>query len=508
LLFVFSSVWASLISFGLVGLYPGIYNSDPHLAINFARYYLHRPDQLAPLVDIYTHGFLHPLVYLPVVYLLQLLRVPFSMQDGIAIGLIYGLSMGAISILTYYVSRYYNNKYTSSLISLLVTASILVHPGEIDFYSPNAELLGSVLLLFYWGILLYRGHALRSTVAAIIIGVLVFHLKYQLLPQLFCFTFIAGIRFRRATLLALLIVALSLLVDLLAYRFSGGFGFFGRVFMLTNDYVRTPNPEFSRSIKTLLLFAPNILKLYPLFLVSWSIWLYRVAQSFKRFSPSNIFALPGFSQALILSVITIASIVIPAKNFPHYYILLLPTSVFILNKALAHEPTQSVNALLSTRSYRLAERINPRVIGASLLPFAIVSMVLSAVSYFTKGSSNGEAPLLMTKAERLQGAHLYGWSSGAVYGSYGTYPVNPALDLALMSIKFSLNKTPYNRIMMNSQGRPEYLIDLSVVDRNAILGNLIKPIEKLKGLPGYEWANSYHLVRKNTSGWLYKLSSQ
>jgi len=144
LLFIFGTVWASMISFGLVGLYPGSYNTDPHIAVNFARYFIHRTDHFGPLVDMHTHGFVHPLLNLPFVYLLEILRVPYSMQDGIAIGIVYALTMGLISLLTYLASRYFNGKFLSSFISLIVIASVLVHPGDIDFRSPNAELIGSV----------------------------------------------------------------------------------------------------------------------------------------------------------------------------------------------------------------------------------------------------------------------------------------------------------------------------------------------------------------------------
>jgi hypothetical protein len=43
-------------------------------------------------------------------------------------------------------------------------------------------------------------------------------------------------------------------------------------------------------------------------------------------------------------------------------------------------------------------------------------------------------------------------------------------------------------MMANSGQRPEWIIDLTTVGRNEILGKLIKPVEELKGLPGSEWA--------------------
>lgn len=506
LLFIFGTVWASMISFGLVGLYPGDYNIDPHIAINFARYFIHRADHFGPLVDMYTHGFVHPLIYLPFVYLMEILRIPYSMQDCIAIGIVYGLTMGLIGVSTYFVSRYFHGKFLSSLISLVVIASILVHPSNIDFRSPNAELIGSVFLLFFWCILLYRDRMTHATLMAVFIGVLVFHLKYQLLPQLFCLSFISGLKLRRATYLALLIPLISLLVDMVAYRFANGYGFFGRISLLTNDYVMTSNPEFSRGSKTYTAIFANILTYYPLFLVAWSIMLHRILKLFNKSGLRSALSLPELRQSLLLSVVTIASILLPGKNYPHYYILLLPTTVYVLNKALASEAYLPMNRQLSSHSNPLAGKPKPRVILISILPFLFFSLMLCGVSFVTKGNSNFDAPSLMTKSERSMGAHFYGWGSGTVYGSYGTHPVNPSLDLALMSTKFSMNLDPYNRMMANSDQRPEWIIDVTTVGRNEILGKLIKPIEELKGLPGSEWADSYQLVRENSSGRLYKLS--
>lgn len=393
-----------------------------------------------------------------------------------------------LRVLTYLASRYFNGEFLSSLISLIVIASVLVHPGDIDFRSPNAWLIGSVFLLTFWCILLYRDRMTHVTLMAVFIGVLIFHLKYQLLPQLFCLSFVSGLKFRRATYLVLLISLISLLVDMVAYRFANGYGFLGRIFLLANDYVMTSNPEFSRSRKAYAAIFANILTYYPLFLVAWSIMLYKLLKLFNNFGLSSAVSFPGFRQSLLLSAVTIASILLPGKNYTHYYILLLPTTVYVLNKALVSEAGQPMNMLPLSRINPVAGKLKPSVILISILPFLFFSLLLCGVSFVTKGSSNWDAPSLMTKSERSMGAHLYGWSSGAVYGSYGTHPVNPSLDLALQSTKFSMNLDPYNRMMANSGQRPEWIIDLTTVGRNEILGKLIKPVEELKGLPGSEWA--------------------
>lgn len=505
-LFILASVWASFISYGIVGLYAGRYNTDPHLAINLARYYLHRSDRLAPLFDIGTHGFIHALLYLPFIHLLEFFRVPFSAQDGIAIGCIYGLSAGLIAILTYAVSRHYHDKFISSLISVIIVASLLVHPGELDFISPNAELIGSVLLLLYWSILLYHYRLPRPFWLAIIVGILTFHLKYQLIPQLFALSFVSGLKPRQAWATISSIFILSLVVDLLAYRLENNSGILLRFAPLFSGYVFTSNPEYPGLAKSAALLLPSIVLYYPLFIIAWAFFFDRMVLSRRRKSNSASKLRSHLLSCALLSVVTLIAIVLPGKNFAHYYILLLPTTVMVLNHALlGFQSNTNDETGLPSPTFSFFKHVRYESIVFSLLPFVLSSLILSALSFLFRGNERWQSTTLMRDSERRQGALLYGWTSGYSYGSFGTYPFDPTMDMGLMGVKFSMNHDAYNQQMNMVTKKPPYIIDLAAAGNNEILGRLIKPLEILKRQPGSDWSKSYQLVRRNKAGWLYKL---
>lgn len=509
-IFILASVWASSVSFGLVGLYAGNYNADPYFAINIARHYLHRQDKLAPLFDMVTHGFVHPLIYLPILWILDLIKVPFSTQDGIAIGVVYGITLGLIALLTFVVSRYFHDKFIASLIALLIVASVLVHPMDIDFISPNAELIGSVLLLLYWALLLYRSYFSHAFLLAVIVGVFVFHLKFQLIPQLLIFTFCSKLKSSKALGLFLAILSSSLLVDLIVYRFgSNGSGFFSRLSTLLSDYVLTVNPEYPGIYKSLMLLAPGILMFYPVFLVAWILFFDQVCSSDFRGNGSFI-PMRRIVDVALLSVVTLAAIVLPGKNFPHYYILLLPTSVMVLNYALPVKSDDNHHLFNKSGGFqdspgsplRIFASFNPVL---ALIPFFLLTSILAVFSFIFRGNPRWESTMLMTPQERDQGALLYGWGSGYSYGSFGTYPFDPALDSELMGVKFVGNSNRYNQFMASTSDLPPYIIDMAVVKNAEILQGLIRPINELQQLPDNHWAKSYTLIRKNKSGWLYRL---
>jgi hypothetical protein len=331
LLFAGASSLAAIKAVKAAGLSPGGFNWDCYSAIGIARHYLGRPDGWGQVIDLYTQGFVHPLLYVPIIWLLSSLEVPTELQDGIAISLVYAIAMGGIALLAYLCNRLWLRRSVAAAIAVVAVGTILVKPtGDFDAISPNGEILGSVLLLAYWWVLLQRDRLLHYTSLAAAIGVLTLHLKYQLGPQLLVFTALAGLPRRRALVIGGLVIGLFVLSDLLVYRLNG-YGLISRLGSLLSDYsLGGRSGAGAGSPPDRMAQIPAMLNYYPTFSLAWICWLPAILVS-PADKKGRIRHLTG---ALLLSLVTVAAILIPGKNFSHYYLLLVPTTVMVMGQAL------------------------------------------------------------------------------------------------------------------------------------------------------------------------------
>jgi hypothetical protein len=386
-------------------------------------------------------------------------------------------------------------------------ASVLVN-HDINFTSPNAELLGSVVLLLYWCVLLYRRRISQSGLLLVVLGAITFHLKYQLFPQLIVLTFISGLKIRKACLLIIYIVISALVVDALVYRFNG-MGFLGQIAHISSDYVSIENSSplsVLRLLFSIFLFN-NILTIYPFFLLAWVLLLDRVVRSrrtefFPRLSR-------GLIPCLALSVVTLLAILIPQKNWSHYYLLLILTTVCVMNYALMSLNTEEMATALNQQDLK----ISPVVIIQPLAIFFAFVALLVGRSIAVKDNPYKEANNLMSPSDRQQGALVYGVTNEYTYGTYGTFPKNPLIDHAFGLYVISSHwktgdekgRNSFNQLMSDRRARPPFVIDIIAPGSKSPFTEQIDPIDKLQKGQDSPWAKSYELVRKTPSGWLYKL---
>lgn len=207
----------------------------------------------------------------------------------------------------------------------------------------------------------------------------------------------------------------------------------------------------------------------------------------------------GFQASLILSLATFFAIILPGKYWYHYYLLLLPTSVVVINYALVgvKVPVIGRGAIQHGR----ASRLGRKTIALGSLSFVLVYGLFLMRSTPPHNPYNETTTLLLPE-ERSQGVHLYGWSKTHVYGSYGTYPFNPKLDMFLALSLFSGDLAAYNQAIKESL--PPYIIDLAAVGKADLLQSKVKPLDELKGHSMSSWVNNYKLIRSGTAGYVYK----
>ena len=107
---------ASLISSG--------FDEDAHVATSVARHYLQSPPGIE-VVDMYTQGFLNPLLYVPLLAFLRAAGITPPLQDGLAIALVQAVAVGLIALLAYIGSRSLLNRGPSRSIARLAEALFL-----------------------------------------------------------------------------------------------------------------------------------------------------------------------------------------------------------------------------------------------------------------------------------------------------------------------------------------------------------------------------------------------
>jgi hypothetical protein len=94
---------------------------DVHVATSLARHYLHSPPG-TEVVDMYTQGFLHPLLYVPLLAFLRAVGITPSLQDGLAIALVQAVAVGLIAQLAYIGSRSLLNRGPALAVACLCMA--------------------------------------------------------------------------------------------------------------------------------------------------------------------------------------------------------------------------------------------------------------------------------------------------------------------------------------------------------------------------------------------------
>jgi hypothetical protein len=311
---------------------PGGFNVDMYFATATARHYLLRPWPDFRIHDLYTAGFVHPLLYVPILGLLRLLGIPSEAQDNLAIALVYASSLGSIVVLSYICSRAYLNRAASVATAFMGISGLLLPRSDSAAVSPNGEMLGSVLLLAFWAVLIYRFQGRYWLGWAIGIGTVLFHLKYQLVPQLIMFAALSGIDRRDVIRFLGWLVITCLGVDLIAYRLSGS-GIFYQAHSIATKYISfgsVSNRDDFTSIRKHTAGLWQMLQYSPQIIISFLLWL-------------GIACSPNGSQktwhgdfvaSVAMAVTTSFAIMLPGHYNNNYALLFIPTTVFVMTKAL------------------------------------------------------------------------------------------------------------------------------------------------------------------------------
>lgn len=517
----------------LAGLITRGFDDDVHFAVSLARRYLQLPPG-TEVVDMYTQGFLHPLLYVPLLALLRALGVPPPLQDGLAIAFVQSVAVGLIALLAYVGSRALLIRGAAVAVSVCcVGPPLLLRPVDpsITQLSPNGEILGSVLLLGMWALLVHRPQGHRALSGVVALSVAAFHLKYQLVPQAWALILGGGLGRQRAfRLLATSLVA-CLLVDLLVYR-MGGYGLFSRAGSLLGDYMGLVDVDASsqessgfslRGVAvwfvvqgfTLVGSAPERLMRFlatlrtlaseaPQFLLAWSVWLVPLVQR-RRYGPHSRHDLKA---ALLLSVATIAAILLPNKGMLHYFLLLIPTAVVVMATGLANLPNLACRSAPSRPAshgsfWRVA------------IPWWAPALALSPVMALLIGTGlklnrqlaardNHESALLPADA-RLAGLHVYGWNS-RLFGLQDTHSSDLRLGTLLALSWMKQDTEPYIRALDNPQGRPRFVLDhVASPNRGGVLAAAnYPPLLELARRHGVNLLEIYRVRQSNELGILYE----
>jgi hypothetical protein len=134
------------------GVIPSGFNQDNYLAASLARRYLQSPPG-TEVVDMYTQGFIHPLLYVPLLSFLRAVGITPPLQDGLALAFVQAVAVGLIVLLAYIGSRSMLKRGPALAVAFLCIGPLLfLSPEELSVtqLSPNGEILGGVLLLGIW----------------------------------------------------------------------------------------------------------------------------------------------------------------------------------------------------------------------------------------------------------------------------------------------------------------------------------------------------------------------
>jgi len=304
----------------------GSFNPDCYTAIGFARHFLSDSNKSGQIFDLYTHGFIHVFMYIPIVWLLETLKVPVPLQDPLGISIMYSFVVASIVCLTFIFLKSQSLPNTMSLpLSFIVLIMFLTkNSHDHDMISPNAELIGAVFLL---GLSITLTSSKASTLwVGPLVASLAFHLKYQFTPLIVVLLMFSKLKIGIKIKQILLLIVFVLGIDILAYRLNGQ-GFLFRCLQLLHNYsnLKVEDPSlFSRlhNIPDIALHLP----LLPFFIVSLlSLNLYFVCTRSKTIA-TKLAKDNAFIALLVCSALL--AIVIPGKGFTHYvWLLLLPLIV-------------------------------------------------------------------------------------------------------------------------------------------------------------------------------------
>jgi len=139
--------------------------------------------------------------------------------------------------------------------------------------------------------------------------------------------------------------------------------------------------------------------------------------------------------ALLLSLATIAAILLPNKGFSHYY-LLIPTAVVVMATGLAQFAALARNTVVPSR---LAASRTARPL-ANTCWAALMALAPATALLFGTGlqlnrelvASGRQSKSTLRADTRLAGPHVYGWSF-RLFGLQDTHTIDPNLDVLLVT---------------------------------------------------------------------------
>jgi hypothetical protein len=193
-------------------------------------------------------------------------------------------------------------------------------------------MLGSVLLLAFWAVLIYRFQGRYWLGWALGIGTVIFHLKYQLVPQLIMFTALSGIDRRDVMRFLGWLVITCLGVDLIAYRLSGS-GIFYQAHSIATKYISFgsfSNRDDFTSIRKHTSGLWQMLQYSPQIIISFLLWLGIACSPNGSQKPWH----GDFVASVAMAVTTSFAVMLPGHYNNNYALLFIPTTVFVMTKAL------------------------------------------------------------------------------------------------------------------------------------------------------------------------------
>ncbi len=483
---------------------------------------------------MYTQGFLHPLLYVPLLALLRAIGTPPPLQDGLAIAFVQSVAVGLIALLAFVGSRALLSRGASVAVCFLcVGPPLLLRPLDTATtqVTPNGEILGSVLLLGIWTLLVHRPPGLKALSGVVVLSVGAFHLKYQLVPQVWALILGGGLGRQRAFRLLCLSLVACLVVDLLVYR-MGGFGLFSRAGSLLADYmgivdvdvVSKGSSGFSiRAMAgwlivngfTLVRSAPDrlmgllstlrtLVVEAPQFLLAWAVWLLPLLRR-QPYGPQSrhfLFA------ALLLSVATIAAILLPNKGMLNYYLLLIPTAVVVMATGLANFSGLTSSVVLSRSA--ASGLVRPLAI-----PWWAPPLALSPVIALLIGTGLTLNRQLMESDHRQKaslpadthqaGVHLYGLNS-RLLGLHNTHISDLNLGVLLLLSWVNHDTKPYIHALTTPQSSPRFVLDhvASPSKGGGLAAADYPPLAELARRHGIDLLQIYRVRQTNALGILYE----
>jgi hypothetical protein len=509
---------------------PGGFNQDTYAAASLARRYLQSPPGIE-VVDMYTQGFLHPLLYVPLLAFLRAVGITPPLQDGLAIAFVQAVAVGLIALLAYIGSRCLLKRLPALAVAFLcIGPPLFLSPLYIaDQLSPNGEILGSVLLLGIWAILVHRPAGIGAVSGLIGLSVAAFHLKYQLMPQVAALILGGGLgRLRALRLLAISLVA-CLLVDLLVYRL-GGSGIFSRAGSLLVDYMGIVDSGtlaragsgfslwglavgLANQMSAWFANAPDWLMWNlramsaqsPQFSLAWAVWLVPLLRRQYR-GPRFRAYLIG---ALLLSLATIFAINLPNKRFDHYVLLLLPTAVVVMATGLAQFSALARSTGVPTRL------VAPRTARplARTCSAVLLALVPATALLFSTGlplnralmASGHQSQATLPHDTRQEGLHIYGWDY-RLFGIQDTHSSDLNLDILLATSAFRRAPGDYMRALIGPHSRPRYVLDhVASPGKGGLLAIAnFPPLAELARAHGINLLALYKVRQQNELGILYE----